>query len=683
MTPPSVPPSAGVRHALDRVIDSPLGARLWRHAPLMAQRNSELLRSLYGVAFEEDLNAKLRELQKSVLLLVGKMLDGEVASARELAVGYSERLLGSQEFQALQLSMVPHLGVLQSLAIVPRSRLEYVLLLLGHLHAVKKCHPQLGLGSGSGVVIDGDELSGLDLAQCWALVANAGHLFGTFATEGALLRRVRADRVLRDELLDQIDQTLRTRCAERIDEGSMHRFFYVLAAWRVSRWTGAQSKVAVAALQAYLDRPEKLVRLRWVYSRARQLAYDRMHYYSGLGGLSTALVRTNVNRIVESLIDRNGLEFHEHSTEGNQLVALLDAHDRYQQWAFFTSPSAARLVRQHTSEFQAWWYGRRNEHSETIEQVLPALFSRPDDWPTIREASQHRFLRIELPGVEGDWLARTEQWEATVAAGDRQWQVFVSPTPGAEGLLCDIYDDGELDCRAVLEIARSLASSARNGAGAPGHQARKVWRSCARFGARLLEAALKPGFEVLLESVRATDQRVGYCVLAETPVEAVRRARDFLRVVGSDRRRRELEAVASRLDGQIAGRDLSEGPLLVFLASVKILETETQHVHRELDGVWAEVLPDGLRWHVLEHKSGRGTGRGQLGKLPGVLRAVCPEPVEVEVDSGTASYVEFRWPPVQATAEDLELLHRRADDAEPAFGWSAVGPAESGRPVSR
>lgn len=657
------------RDLLDAAKQSRMGVALWRRAPGIVRNNPDLLQAFVALVSDDGPDARLRNLQRVMWLTLEKVLATEIGSARTQAVGVVAELLASPEFQNFRLDAVPHLGALESLAIVRRTRLEYVLLLIEKLHRIKRCHPQLGLGSGSGVEVNGRELSRLELGQAWALVANGGHLFGTFATEGALLTALHGQTGLKNELLDGVDAALRARCAEIIDDGRMHRAFYVLAAWRVSRWAGGPMRtLAVEALKAYFERRDGHERLRWAYRRARQLAYDRIHYYSGLGGLSSALVRTNVESIVESLLERNGLEFHEHSSEGNRLVALLDAHDTYQQWAFFTSPSAARLVRAHRAEFDQWWHERRVGEGRAINQLLPELFARPHDWPVLAEPALMRFIRLELPGDERKWILETRRWEGCVRSDGSAWRAFVSPTPGSSELFCDIYDDGSLDSRCAQRIARNLAASSRELSEAGGSEARMLWRSTARFGARLLEVGLKPQFEVQLASVAARDERVGYAVLADTPTEARRRLTEFLRHVTSKDRERELRGVSDLLGAQIAERVLADGPLFVFLAAVKIVETATQSVHRELDGLWGEILEDGVRWHVLEHKSGRGSGYGQLKKLRGVLRGTCSEPTEVPVDSGTASYATFKWPPAGDRDPDtLSLAHRAA--AERAFGW--------------
>lgn len=664
-----VPSAQEARRVLEFAKQSRVGAALWRRAPGILRNNPDLLEAFVDLVSQEGQDARLRNLQKVTWRTLEKVLATEVDSARTQAVGVVAELLASSEFESFKLDAVPHLGALQSLAIVRRTRLEYVLLLIEKLHRIKRCHPQLGLGSGSGVDVNGRELSRLELGQAWALIANGGHLFGTFATEGALLTALHRETKLKDELLDGVDGSLRARCAELIDEGRMHRAFYVFAAWRVSRWeAGPMRTLAVEALKAYFERRDGHERLRWAYKRARQLAYDRIHYYSGLGGLSSALVRTNVESIVESLLERNGLEFHEHSSEGNRLVALLDAHDTYQQWAFFTSPSAVHLIRAHRSEFDRWWQARRVQERQRMNQLLPALFVRPPDWPALTEPAMMRFIRLELPGDERKWISESRRWEGCVGSNGSEWRAFVSPSPGSKELFCDIYDDGSLDSRCVHRIARNLAASCRELSEPGGSEARMLWRSTARFGARVLEVVLKPQFEVQLASVAAKDDRVGYGVLADTPTEASRRLMEFLRHTSSLERKRELRAVSDHLAAQITDRRLSDGPLLVFLAAVKIVETATQSVHRELDGLWAEILDDGVRWHVLEHKSGRGSGYGQLKKLRAVLRGTCSEPTEVLVDNGTASYATFQWPPVgDRDANTMSLVHRAP--VERAFGW--------------
>ncbi|NOY94136.1 MAG: hypothetical protein GXP55_23370 [Deltaproteobacteria bacterium] len=621
------------------------------------RRNPDLWRSLMGAFVDGDPESRTAHLNRTVFLVLEKMLAPEVEKGRDSAVGVAQTFVTSTDWNAFQLNRIPHLGALSPLGVVVRNRCEYAFLILGILLQIKQHHPQLGLGSGSGVQVAGKDLTKLEVAQMWALTANAGHLFGTFATERALLAHVAADASVRDRLLAGIDPMLRGTCATIVADRRMHRFFYVMAAWRASRLQGQNREIAVSCLRAFIDRPARLKRARWAYDRARQLASDKIHYFSGIGGLVTALVGAQSGDVVDRLHDRNGLALHEHSADGNELLSLLDAHARYQHWAIFSSPKSTRLVEDHVIQFNRWW-DTHTKSDEALDTILLKLFATPPDWPTSREHTQHRFLRVELPGRETDWLAESIRWKALASqgsTGESEWHAFVSPTPGVRHLTCDIYDDGRLNSPALRCIAENLAAICGRMPARDPAQNRVLWRSYARFGARLLEIALKPEFRVILQSVPTGDDRVGYCILADSPAEALRRLKDYLSHLEVETRRRELEAVQDRLAADISANVLADAPVLVFLANVKILDSRTQIEHRELDGVWAEILEDGVKWHVLEHKSNDRTGASQLRKLNGNLRRPAAEPREVLVSAGRASQISFRWPPEDATSGDLVL----------------------------
>lgn len=538
------------------------------------------------------------------------------ASAEEKVKGFARTLL-EQTWIRDQLQETHHFGSLADLpALNPigglLSRYDYVVLQCALLFDAKKRWPGAGLSSGTDIAHLGDELSGLEVCQSWAILLNLGHLFGTFASERALFWQLEADRSLHRDILNRIgcnDKQLQQQCEKELQRSDLHHLFYVLAAWRICKASPAIRATALHLIRAFLDESgdQYMRRLKWMFKFSRQVAYNVIHSCMNAG------VRTDVllEKGIAELTSHELIIFDEHTNEDIPLAPLLKACDAFHADATFASAEAASSVLAHIRAFKKWWRAR-GEREESNEDRLNDLFLRPADWqegtPEGTGEDLRHFVRLRLMGEHTEWLSRARSWY------EIDWgtaNFLISPQPGQKGLICDVYaGPSGLSARTICQITDRLAQESAISwqSDEPTEIQRKLWRSIALFGARLFEDVLQEEFRLRIDPVNAKDGQLNYAILAPTFEIGRARLKKLMLLNSSDEERaRELDAIIEMSEKLVDVRR----PWLVFLARTRIVGNGRDIA--EIDGLWGQFFGDRIDWTLLEVKvKGQAGAAGQL-----------------------------------------------------------------------
>ena len=582
------------------------------------------MRAVGGLAFSWGAAERARYLAEIGAVVRQKQL--QVATDRHFGAAkqFAKRLISEVPSVRDHLETTPHLGALQPLSAYPLSRAAYVGLQLELLVGMKKRFRGLGLGSpggDEGAVKYGDSvLTGLELAQTWALLLSWGHLFGTFATERALLYHLKADSAAADAFVAEIDPRLRQSVERIIESESFYQFVHALTAFRVSRATvpAPLKNSLVEVLALYLGPTEsvRLQRLRRLYYQTRQLAYLSLHQALDLPRIE---VGEELAAVPPELVLDDGITFQPFGVTTTPMSTLFEALDRYQFEVFFTGERANQYVLTHLREFREWWLKRAAEGAAVAARV-ESLWTRPPDWPTLERTSEALALKVHVPVKERRWVQEARAWHADGVPWEGSTFLLTYP-PAADHASCSILAHGQLSPRTVVHIASLLAARSEaswgHAAGAP-----RLWRSVAGFGRLLLSYIAQLDVEVVVRPTRAADGSIGFAALGRqgSPLYeriglVANRSRE-----ASPARAEELEALAAYV------RDLPHEPgqtyCLAFLGQVLLVDRASFTERHELDGVVAQISERGVAWHFLEMKGGRkGKPRKQLERLQKALRA--------------------------------------------------------------
>lgn len=624
------PPTSRVISVASKVLDVPV------RAYKLATRDDRDLTDI-----KEAFAERMRRVAEQRLLapVSATVLATMARYARHSPKGFAARILAEHRFQQ-DLTKVPHLGALHQLTRYSPTRFDYALLIMEVLLRIRQQHLGLGLGSNNaGIRHEGKELSGLEVAQTWALILNWGHLFGTFATERNVLREVVRTPRSRQEFLRSVDPALTAWCQPVLNEGSPYRFFYVLAAWRISRLPDSATKrTIIEILQRFpiTATPDpRFEKIAWSYKRARQIAYTRIQTCLRIG---FALEESLDDRLIHLLRDSGEVGFDRVHEEQTSLQSLFDALDNFHAEALFSSKDAARIVLMHLRAFKRWW----NTVDLPLDEKVQALFTKPVGWIEVRgEPSISHWLRLRLPdsgiGWMGDvdgWLSREDVWQDA--------NFLMTPLPGSPQLLVDVYSQDVLPANTASWIAKKLSERNLATWSADTTAGRELWRSVAAFGLRVFGGCLKSGFACTLEPCLLRGERVGYALIAPNLQAACARLRALSQRIDEDVKKREIEAVLQELQHNDPA---STGVWLVFLGTFRIVAKDSGISSKELDGVYAEFRDDRQAWYVLEHKSGGQRGNiAQLEQLREYLAVGTTPPERRSSVGGRAALLRFTSP---------------------------------------
>lgn len=592
-----------------------ISPRNWPELAERVARNPQFFVDLLDYA-QRDAATSSAALQRMISHLRMRAFEGHARGWIADTIGFPKALLAEDPWLADQLRATPHFGAIRA----PKAtRWDYALLVNAELLRFKKEFAGFGLGCSAIELPSGITLTGLELTQCWSLLSSAGHLFGTFATERAILFELFREPTSKPLFLAGVAPELRPLSEAVLDSHRLIDFYYALTSWRISRVPMTDPRRADLGRiwaeflreRAATSTPSPLL---WSFRSARRLAYNRLHTYLGVGPPVDVVSHEEVTRAMSPWRE---LGFEPLLVAESSLLApLLDAADAYQWEHHFAGPEVAADVLAHVRSFRRWWKKR----SHDLPAAIDALFAAPSapapwcppDWQPIDHRAVQSFARLKIPRDGREWLEEVSEW----LAHDEAWSAgnfLVAPRagvgPGGGGLLVDVYTAaGTLPEPLLLRaVATRLATYCEQSWGSvAGPLERELWRSITVFGLKALALLVKPTVRPMLHpveidaSVSGGGGHVGYGLIAE-PTLACARAKELTGQVKSRDRRRELLAAAS-LAAETASRHAG-APMLLLLGSTLLVDADKANKPRaEFDGVWAFFERHRVTWYLLEHK---------------------------------------------------------------------------------
>lgn len=629
-----------------------LDPRHWKDLAGRVARNPEFFADLLEYVKDDDPPGRRNALQRIVRHLYRRALEGDVSDWAMSTKGYASTLTKDVPWLRRQLRGTPHLGALTDVP-TAATRWDYALLINHVLLAMKQEFAGYGLGSlgrAPYTLPSGGKLTPLEIAQSWSLLTNAGHLFGTFATERALLFELVRSPTAQDDFLQQVAPPLREYAADIIHSRSLYKFHYALSCWRVSRAEMGEEtrRNAIDLLREFFrcqKEPQAPAQL-WAFRSARQLAYHRLHLYMGIGHPIDAVHDEASIRAMSPWSDLS----YESSTvaESSVLAGMLRKLDEYQFETYFASARVATDVLQHLREFRRWWNAQPSR-----ALAIDALFGqRPDKWVSVDRSEFVHFARVKLNGAADDWLSEVTTWLECDAGSVWARSNFVI-SPHHAGLIGDIYvAPGSAPSPATLrhismQVARHCHAS---WVVSPTPATRELWRSAATFGLNVFSLIARPGRRPLLHPAALRDDEndgghVGYGLISATPADGLERATALSHHVVDDVRRREL--AATLLVAEEVARSFPDDPMILFLGSLYLVDAKRGQLQvAEFDGAWCFLSGDSVTWFLLEHKKRKAGAGGDLKRKMKHLGPVAEEyRVERNDVVGDVSVVKLQWRP--------------------------------------
>jgi hypothetical protein len=601
-------------------------------------RNRKTLEAFLVLGTTRDQTRRRAALEHIEEWTTRRTFELSIAPASNSFKGFARDLFHHEPIKTA-LTSVPHLGCLAPIAKTKATRADYVTLIAEALLSIKERNPGLGLGSTA--LREGTtELSGLELTQTWALLFNLGHLFGTFATERGVLFYVDSDQSLRSELLGLVPRGFKSKARTLVNERSMYRFFYILAAIRVATIGHPQAAILHRAIELFPvdDISGEMGRYLWAFKKARQIAYCRMHSLlkQGLSVEASAYAE-----LTQHLRTYQEFGFDPEADSGSTAGNLLNGIDGFHAETVFTNKIAAELVLGHLREFKTWWTSVEVQ-GMSLPNRLAALWTTPSNWPAGRTSLPPHYVRLLLPEPRSGWIAEVRDWRASAATWGGA-DVLISPAPSSQRLTCDIYGDRPLSLPATYHVASLLAF--RNAAtwnASDVLATRSLWRAVARFGIQQLQDCLRSDVFPTLTPTPVKDEGIGYAILSNGLPTARSRLDEFLKRVRENNRRAELSAVLDHLnDQQIEG----EQPyILTLLGRVELFRGDERRPLAEIDGVLAFIRQSSVEWYLFEHKGGsrRSGGGEQLNRLGQLFTLKLSEPIWTKRPTGQVGMVNGR-----------------------------------------
>lgn len=539
-----------------------------------------------------------------------------------------------------QLSSTMHFGVLAGSigdGGSGQTRRDYVIRHCSVLLRLKRAKEGLGLGSKCNSPSTDERenwspmqrLSGLEICQAWAVLLNAGHLWGTFATERALMFELDRNHALREQFVgcaatsgDLSRRRIRGVVERELDAVGLHKFHYLLALWRlrdggVSELGDADREQARTLLRAFIMEPsEKIRRLKHIFRRTRQLVYLTMHNSIRDARFRVDHVSDEDLRVLFPIDQAAG------DWSADVRWQVFDAINQDHTAEVFGSSDAAARVLAHVEDFKKWWRGCDSDGLDHAHRV-DTLFGTPRGWSRQDPVAYQHLVDFRFQSPVS-WLAEVRLWLRDDEDRD-PWgedNFLVTPEPAGTNLRVDLYHRGDgLSYESVRHVARQLARLSASAQGKDSRQA--VEASTARMVAAMFSASLVSGCELRLRPVRMSGGDVRYACVGRYEL-----VRGMVRkvVAGCDDGQRVTElrqtiAVADRL-----GR--WERLAVVLLCSMEIVRAGD--VVTEIDGLVGFLERGGVDWLIVEtKKEGAGDGGRQLrDKLGQVLLTPVPDVLE-------------------------------------------------------
>lgn len=585
-------------------------------------RNPEFFADLLEYA-GTDASKRRHALHRIVRHLYLRAFQGDALGWRSSTKGFARELLDSEPWLEQQLRYTPHFGALRQSG-DEANRFDYAMLMNAHLLRFKQEFAGYGLGAKNApecLLPSGGKLTLLEVAQAWSLLTNAGHLFGTFATERALLFELLSSPSELHELIECIAPPLQPHAQRLLRSGRLTHTYYALACWRISRLPMSEKSRGdcIHLLQAFLDygTHERHPPHYWAFRAARQLAYHRMHLYLGVGHPVDAV---HDDSSIRALSPWSSLGFEPQLVgESSLLAKMLNHVDAYQSENHFGGTFAAAEVLCHVRSFRRWW----KNHGQDLPKAVDALFGRgPSDWHAVSKQELTHFCRVKMPDAPGSWHGEVDRWLNDNAAGAWTEANFLVTPQYEPGFICDMYVREGTKPRplALLQASKQLARHCENSwTKKPDLSSRELWRSIGAFGLQGLALITNAGVRPILRPEHLRDEmdssgHVAYALLTSESSTGIAHAQSLVARLENEDHRRELHATLRAAE---ATAKLHTGnPMLLFLGSVLLVEANQSQVERaEFDGVWCFFGSTFVTWYVLEHKRSTSSDRDLLKKL--------------------------------------------------------------------
>lgn len=240
-----------------------------------------------------------------------------------------------------RLKRLRHLGELcEILEGAHHTRWEYIVLFLHLLEAFKRGDKGLGLSAEnvSKYLPLQEDISAQGVLQSVCLLANSGHLMGTFETERLVMRAVLEESSVKNRFLMELPLQARELAENILKAEQVGRFYNVLAMLYIHRcreFTGKSSlqKQALDLLVTLNTSGEKaLQKLGRIYTTIRRLAYLALDlHYAPIGlSLNTHTVLLGARDFSQALL----------RTEESDYRDLLDALNLHLAKTVYVSPEA-------------------------------------------------------------------------------------------------------------------------------------------------------------------------------------------------------------------------------------------------------------------------------------------------------------------------------------------------------
>lgn len=557
----------------------------------------------------------------SRLLQSGTRTQSKSLPSEEVLVGFPKHLVNNHPWIKNHLSRLPHLGLLEvPQGIAPRSRWDYCLEQCRQLGIIKETKPGLGLSNtGKKLSDEGSikKMTALEVMQTWVILTNLGHLFGTFATERALMFSViHSNPELCRELLDSIPPELRDSAEGIVRSQAMYQFYSVVAYWRIGQdsYSDEERAQCLGCLKL-LSSPRvdsKILTLQSIFRFVRRLSYLKMHVELGV----TSLLDKHLfsDEVIEHVIEHEELHYDSEVQKETPTERLLKAIDEYQYETYFAGEQTASVVLEHLREFKQWW-SRQEEEGVHLKDRIKALYQRPSDWPALETPQKlNFFVRLELPRQKAGLVSSIVHWWG----GGDPWGVsnfYISQSPASPHLFIDVFIAKSMKPKTAAHIAQCLIQEqARDGL--ESLEKLTLERSISRFAISLLGEILQDNYRLRLRRVMSKDGSPMLAMLSNfSSVEDL--CHKFISLgatIDDQQRLDEIKGMHEYLQATLSKQELRPDALFfAFLGSTFLIEEGSggegkfagkrkMFKEQEVDGIIAILSRTEITWHVLEVK---------------------------------------------------------------------------------
>lgn len=592
-------------------------------------RNEDFIKATLGFVLADSADDRDQAALAFLNVAARRQLRRLAPDGLRAAKGRAEALLETPGVRYV-LEQTEHLGALAAISPIRPTRLDYVALILDQLLQLKKARLFPGLGSKPN---DWSSGTTLELLQCWAVLHNWGHLFGTFATERGVLYSLDREPNLESQLFatHNIHEQLRAPVRELVATKNLYHLFYALAALQAStELHGKTREDACTALAVYFDHQKRGSAQHEVYKRVRQLAYHRLH---SIMRLERTCDFAAAPATVSELLDVPELRSDEKAPPP-PLVQLLKSFDVYQGQELFLSPKAASLALHHNRALKHWWHSHR---SDDVLVRVQQLFTKPPDWPREQPDDLRHWLRLRVDGDGERWLEEVRMWAENGHWSDGNY--IVTPIQGERAVSCDVYLKATLkepSTPLVAGVGRAMAKHCERAL--QGTFDEVLGRSVGKLIVALLRLLLKDKVNVELERAPGMEA-LGWAV-ALSGGSASRELKRLAEQVGNAKRKEEVRTVVADIQRH---EFTANQVVLAVIGTTRLLDAESGQVRKEIDGVWCVLDDEKVAWRFLEEKTSRATGReGQLAELAPFLRYSLSTPERV-AEERTVAGASCTW----------------------------------------